>query len=101
MSGCLEYSEKYKSKRYEGESEEIFTHNLITFRLYYTVYFLSRTKLQNLLRLLALSIHYIIEPHEIGHVILGHRNSILERQSKNEIRRQEMQADELARRITD
>ena len=31
--------------------------------------------------------------HEIGHVILGHRNSVLEKQSKTEIKMQEKQAD--------
>jgi len=31
--------------------------------------------------------------HEIGHVILGHRNSILKRQSKAEVREQEKEAD--------
>ncbi len=36
--------------------------------------------------------------HEIGHVILGHRNSVLEKQSKAEIHNQESQADEFARR---
>ena len=36
--------------------------------------------------------------HEIGHVMLGHRNSILERQSKQEIRQQERQADAFARK---
>ncbi|MBI2621189.1 MAG: ImmA/IrrE family metallo-endopeptidase [Candidatus Levybacteria bacterium] len=35
--------------------------------------------------------------HEIGHVILGHRNSVLERQSKKEIRKQEKEADLFAR----
>ncbi len=34
--------------------------------------------------------------HEIGHVILGHRNSVLEKQSKEEIRIQEKKADEFA-----
>lgn len=36
--------------------------------------------------------------HEIGHVILKHRNSILERQSKSEIRQQEKEADLFAKR---
>lgn len=31
--------------------------------------------------------------HEIGHVILKHRNSTLERQSKEEVRKQEKEAD--------
>lgn len=35
--------------------------------------------------------------HEIGHVILGHRNSILEVQSRSEIRKQEKEADEFVR----
>lgn len=34
--------------------------------------------------------------HEVGHVVLEHKNAIIERQSKNEIRRQEKQADEFA-----
>lgn len=34
--------------------------------------------------------------HEIGHVILKHRNSVLEKQSKEEIREQEKEADEFA-----
>jgi Zn-dependent protease with chaperone function len=34
--------------------------------------------------------------HEIGHVILEHRNSILERQTKQEIRNQEKEADKFA-----
>lgn len=37
--------------------------------------------------------------HEIGHVMLGHRNSTLERQSKEEVREQERQADEFAKRF--
>jgi len=36
--------------------------------------------------------------HETGHVILGHRNSILERQSKAEIYNQESEADKFARK---
>ncbi len=36
--------------------------------------------------------------HEIGHVMLGHRNSILEKQSKPEIYNQEREADEFARK---
>lgn len=36
--------------------------------------------------------------HEIGHVILKHRNSILEKQSKSEIYRQEHEADVFARK---
>lgn len=34
--------------------------------------------------------------HEIGHVILGHKNAILEPQSKSEIKRQEKEADRFA-----
>lgn len=34
--------------------------------------------------------------HEIGHVVLAHRNSILVNQSREEIRRQEKEADEFA-----
>jgi Zn-dependent protease with chaperone function len=34
--------------------------------------------------------------HEIGHVVLGHRNAILTRQSKSEIQRQEKEADDFA-----
>ncbi len=41
-------------------------------------------------------IHYTIA-HEIGHIILGHRNSILVDQTKSEITRQEREADEFAR----
>lgn len=36
--------------------------------------------------------------HEIGHVVLGHKNSILRKQSRGEIRRQEKEADIFARR---
>jgi hypothetical protein len=42
-------------------------------------------------------IHYSIA-HEIGHVILGHRNSVLVEQSKKEIEKQEEEADEFARK---
>lgn len=35
--------------------------------------------------------------HEIGHVILGHRNSIGEAQSKAEVRKQEREAHEFVR----
>ena len=38
--------------------------------------------------------------HEIGHVVLKHRNSILERQTKEEIRQQEKEADKFARQFT-
>ena len=37
--------------------------------------------------------------HEVGHVILGHRNAILERQSKSQIKKQERQADGFAEEI--
>jgi Zn-dependent protease with chaperone function len=37
--------------------------------------------------------------HEIGHVILGHRNSIGEVQTKAEVRLQEREADEFARKF--
>ncbi len=36
--------------------------------------------------------------HEIGHVILGHRNSVLEKQSKEEIKIQERQAHDFAKK---
>lgn len=36
--------------------------------------------------------------HEIGHVILGHRNSVLEKQSKEEIKKQESQAHDFAKK---
>lgn len=42
-------------------------------------------------------IHYTIA-HEIGHVILEHRNSTLVRQEKSEITKQEREADEFARK---
>lgn len=42
-------------------------------------------------------IHYTIL-HEVGHVVLGHRNSIGEVQPKSEIRKQEKEADEFARK---
>jgi len=42
-------------------------------------------------------IHYSIA-HEIGHVILNHRNSILVKQSKEEIRKQEKEADAFAKK---
>lgn len=37
--------------------------------------------------------------HEIGHVILGHRNSILVDQTPKEVRRQEREADEFAKKF--
>lgn len=42
-------------------------------------------------------IYYTIA-HEIGHVILGHRNSTTTRQTKDEVRRQEKEADEFAKK---
>lgn len=43
-------------------------------------------------------IHHTIA-HEIGHVILGHRNSILDKQSNEEIKKQEKEADVYAERF--
>ncbi len=37
--------------------------------------------------------------HEIGHIILGHKNSIGEVQSKSEVKKQEKEADEFAKEI--
>lgn len=37
--------------------------------------------------------------HEIGHFILGHRNSILIPQTKSEIRKQEREADKFAEEV--
>jgi Zn-dependent peptidase ImmA (M78 family) len=34
--------------------------------------------------------------HEIGHVVLGHKNAILEHQTKAQIKKQEKEADEFA-----
>ena len=45
------------------------------------------------------AIHYTIV-HEIGHVILGHRNSVTVVQTKDEIRKQEKVADKFARKYT-
>ncbi len=42
-------------------------------------------------------IHHTIA-HEIGHVVLGHKNSIFEKQTKSEIRQQEKSADAFARK---
>ncbi len=42
-------------------------------------------------------IHYTIA-HEIGHIILGHKNSVFAKQSKAEIQKQEKEADNFARR---
>lgn len=50
---------------------------------------------ENLLRQKASQIEYTIA-HEIGHVILKHRNSILKYQKINEILQQEKEADEFA-----
>lgn len=36
--------------------------------------------------------------HEIGHVILGHRNSVLKKQTKEEIKNQEKEADFFAKK---
>lgn len=44
-------------------------------------------------------IHYTIA-HEIGHVMLGHKNSILKKQTKKEIRKQERDAHNFAIRYT-
>ncbi len=35
--------------------------------------------------------------HEIGHVMLGHRNSVLEKQNKEEVKNQEEEADFFAK----
>ena len=45
-------------------------------------------------------IHFTIL-HEIGHAVLGHRNSIGDVQPKSEIRLQERQADEFARKYSE
>jgi len=50
-----------------------------------------------LLRENAEQIHYTIA-HEIGHVILKHRNSILKVQDKKEIAKQEQEADDFAKK---
>jgi Zn-dependent protease with chaperone function len=39
--------------------------------------------------------------HEIGHVILGHRNSVFIKQSRQEITKQEKEADEFAKQFTE
>src|SRR5689334_19294068 len=36
--------------------------------------------------------------HEVGHIVLGHRNAILEPQTKSQTARQEREADEFAQR---
>jgi len=43
-------------------------------------------------------IYYSIA-HEIGHVMLGHRNSVLKRQTKREIKKQETAADAFAKQF--
>lgn len=52
----------------------------------------------DLLRQNAEQVHFSIA-HEIGHVILRHRNSTLERQTKEEIRLQEKEADHFAKQF--
>ncbi len=52
----------------------------------------------DLLRQSPTQIRYSIA-HEIGHVILGHRNSVLERQTKREINKQEGAADLFAKQF--
>ena len=42
-------------------------------------------------------IYYTIV-HEIGHVVLGHRNSIGEVQSKKDVKKQEKEADEFVKK---
>lgn len=37
--------------------------------------------------------------HEIGHIILGHKNSINYRQTKSEVSQQEWEADQFANQI--
>jgi len=44
----------------------------------------------------AKQIRYTIA-HEIGHVMLGHRNSVFEKQEKKEIEKQEKEADDFAK----
>lgn len=44
-------------------------------------------------------IHYTIA-HEIGHVMLGHRNSTLVRQTKSEVKQQEKEAHDFAEKWT-
>ena|SRR5256885_3878156 len=41
---------------------------------------------------------YFSIAHEIGHVMLNHRNSVLMKQSKQEISRQEKEADQFAKK---
>lgn len=41
---------------------------------------------------------YFTIAHEIGHVVMGHKNSILINQSKEEIRQQEREANAFARK---
>jgi len=42
-------------------------------------------------------IHYTIA-HEIGHIILGHKNSVFAKQSKGEVKKQEKEADTFAKK---
>lgn len=51
----------------------------------------------DLLNQSASQIRYTIS-HEIGHIILKHRNSVFEKQDKSEIKRQEREADEFAKK---
>lgn len=46
-----------------------------------------------------IQIHFSIA-HEIGHIIYSHRNSVLVKQSKEEIALQEKQADDFAKEYT-
>lgn len=50
----------------------------------------------DLLSQVAFQIRYTIA-HEIGHIMLGHRNSVIKKQTKPEIKKQEKEADEFAR----
>ncbi len=52
----------------------------------------------DLMRESASQIRYSIA-HEIGHVILNHRNSVLERQTKEEVDEQEKEADRFAKQF--
>lgn len=51
---------------------------------------------EDLFRQHARQIHYSIT-HEIGHVMLGHRNSVFVKQTKAEIKKQEKEADAFAK----
>lgn len=46
------------------------------------------------------NIRYTIA-HEIGHVILGHKNSIHYQQTQSEIKHQELEADQFAKKYLD